>query len=378
MDDHSASAQSQPGSRRLRLVMLLAVYALAASFALSEFVRFPGLNNVPAEVFGPTFFGDMIYSRAPRPYVTRVLVPLLVRAVVALTPTEAAETEADAIRQRLVKDGKPEWLDRYPFEFGVTRVVLFLFLLGFAFALRQLARQTLGWNGLQLDLVPVAALFALPGTYGYTSHLCDFATLCLFTLGLLFIAQRRFWLFFAVFLLATANKETSILLTLVWTIDALRRQRTNPILPRIVLQVGVWLAIRGLLALVFRNHPGPLLFFYLTRNLGVLGRGPNYFMFRTIGNWLVVPVGLNFVYLAAFIWAIAELRRMPRFLQGAFWIVLPMAVFALLFGNIDELRIYYEFYPVIILVLLAGAATVLGYNTLSPRTSTPDQQLPQP
>ncbi|MBM3323351.1 hypothetical protein FJY69_07735 [candidate division WOR-3 bacterium] len=366
MDDPSVPSRPRHGRPLLRPVLLLAVYALAASFALSEFIRFPGLNSVPAEHFGPGFFGDMVYGRAPRPYVTRVLVPLLVRAVVTLTPAEAAQTEADAIRQRLVRDGKPEWLDRYPFEFGVARVVLFLFLLGFAFALRELARQTLGWNGVQLDIVPVVALFALPGTYGYMSHLCDFPTLCLFTLGLLFIAQHRFWPFFLVFLVATVNKETSVLLTLVWAIDAVRRQGARHALPRAALQIGAWLAIRGLLALVFLNHAGPLLFFYLARNLGVFGRGPNYFLFRTIGNWLVVPVGLNFIYLAAFFWALAELKKMPRLLKDAFWIVLPMAVLALLFGNVDELRIYYEFYPVILLVLLAGTSTLLGYTPTRP------------
>ncbi len=253
MDDQSPLNRQHQHRPLLRPVLLLAVYALAASFALSEFIRFPGLNSVPEEHFGPVSFGDMVYGRAPRPYVTRVLVPLLVRAAVALTPAEVARTEAAAIRQRLVQDGKPEWLNRYPFEFAVARVVLFLFLLGFAFALRALTRQTLGWDGVQLDIVPVVALFALPGTYGCMSHLCDFPTLCLFTLGLLFIAQHRFGPFLVVFLVATVNKETSILLTLVWTIDALRRQGMKTTLPRAALQVGAWLTIRGLLVLASQD-----------------------------------------------------------------------------------------------------------------------------
>ncbi len=83
---------------------------------------------------------------------------------------------------------------------------------------------------------------------------------------------------------------------------------------------------------------------------------------------MVVPVGLNFIYLAAFFWALAELKKMPQFLKDAFWIVLPMAVLALLFGNIDELRIYYEFYPIVLLVLLAGASSLLGYAPSQPGT----------
>jgi hypothetical protein len=271
-----------------------------------------------------------------------------------------------------VRDGKPEWLAQYPYEFAVARAVLFVLLLGFAFALRRLAYRTMGWEGVGLDMVPVVALVALPGMYGYMSHLCDFATLFLFTLGLLLIVGRRFLPYLVLFAFATLNKETSILLALVWCIDAVRRGGVRAALSGAAAQAAIWLVVRGAIAYVFRNHAGPWLFFYLVRNLGVLGRGPNYFAFRSVGNWLVLPVGLNFLYLAAFVWVLAELKRMPRFIRDAFWIALPMIVLALLFGNIDELRVYYELYPVVLLVLISAAAGVLGYRT-GPSAAAPDQ-----
>jgi len=355
-------ARPKRGPAAVRLLLLLLVYSLGASFALSEFIRYPGFGNVTPVLGGERFFGDAIYGRAPRPYVERVLVPWAVRlAVTAAPPRLRAAGEAYARRWFTVQ-GRPAWLYDNAFEFLVVRILLFACLVGFAFSLRWLARLTLALSGLELDVVPAAAFLILPGMYGYGSMLYDLPALLLFTLGLALIAGRRFSLYLVVFFLAVLNKETAILLALVSGMDALRRLPRGRVVAGLAVQVAVWAAVRGLVVWLHRGNPGEELALHLFRNLDVMRTVRNYFLFRPVNAWLAAPTGLNVLCLAALVWGLFALRRAPRFLKDAFWIAPFLFVLALLFGNVDEMRVYYELFPVLFLVLTQDAYAVLGYG----------------
>lgn len=350
----------------VRLLVLAVLYTAVAGFAVSEFIRYPGLASARPAFGGEAFFGDMVYGRAPLPYVTRVLVPWLVRAVqAAIPPTIKAGLEQN-LRRSLAPEGKPEWLYRHPLEFVVTKNLLLLFAVGFALALWWLARLTLDAPSPAIDAIPVFTLLALPGLYGYASHLYDFPALCLFTLGLALIAARCRWLYPAVFLLVAVNKETALLLTLVWAISESRRLSPRQIVRGVAWQMALWGLIRGALLLTFRDNPGDAIGIHLFRNLQVLAVPRNWFLFRPIGDWLVLPVGFNLLYVLGLGLSCVALRRASRFLKDAFWVAIPFIVLTWLFGNVDEMRVYYELLPVIALVLFSGLYSLMGYKTTSP------------
>jgi len=48
-------------------------------------------------------------------------------------------------------------------------------------------------------------------------------------------------------------------------------------------------------------------------------------------------------------------------LKDAFRAAVPLVVFAWLFGNMDEMRVYYELLPVVALVLFGGLYRLMGY-----------------
>jgi hypothetical protein len=343
-----------------------------ASFAVSEFIRYPGFGSMRPEFGGEQFFGDMVYGRAPQPYVTRVLVPWLVRSVEAVTaPTARAQLEESA-RRSLTTGGKPEWLYRFPFEFVAAKNILLLFAIGFAFALWWLARLTLGVSGPASDVIPIVALFALPGLYGYGSMLYDLPALSLFTLGLALLAARRFWLYVVVFAAATLNKETALLLTFVWVIVERRRLTPRQLIPGLVLQVAVWVLIRGGLLLAFRGNPGEPIAFHLFRNVQVIAVPGNWFLFRPVTDWLVMPRGFNTLYVLAFVGSLFALRKAAQFLKSAFWVAVPVIVLTWMFGNVDEMRVYYELLPIVTLVLFGGLYSLMGYPVL-PKTAEAGQ-----
>ncbi|HTW91208.1 MAG TPA: hypothetical protein VMH22_05815 [bacterium] len=358
------------GTRRdrltfVRIVVLLLLYATVAGFAVSEFIRFPGLGNVSSALGGEDFFGDMVYGRAPQPYVTRVLVPWLIRGAVVVTPQTVRDRVAQNVRATMTTEGKPEWLYGYPFEFTMAKNIILLFAVGFAFALWWLARLVLDAPAPAVDVIPVAVLFALPGMYGHASHLYDFPALCLFTLGLALIAARRRWLYLLVFVAATLNKETALMLTLVWAVSGASRLSRRHLMSGIVLQLAVWGFIRGGLWLLFRHNPGEAVALHLPSNLQVLGQHDTWFRFRTVADWLVLPTGFNVLYLLGFLTSLYALRGAPRFLKDAFWVAVPIFLLTLLFGKIDEVRVYYELLPVVVLALFSGLYRLMGYGPRS-------------
>ncbi len=346
----------------VRVVVLLLLYSTVASFAVSEFIRYPGLASVRPALGGEEFFGDMVYGRAPQPYVTRVLVPWLVRAVEAVTAPTARVQLEDGVRRSLTTTGKPEWLYQFPFEFVIAKNIILLFAIGFAFALWWLARLTLGLSGPAADVIPIVTFFALPGLYGYASHLYDFPALCLSTLGLALIAARRFWLYVVVFAVATLNKETALLLTFVWAVSEAHRLKRKQIVGGVALQVAVWVLIRGGLMLLFRGNPGEPIALHLFRNAQVISVPGNWFLFRPVTDWLVLPMGFNILYILGFVGSLLALKKAPQFLKDAFWVAVPVIVLTWLFGNVDEMRVYYELLPLVVLVLFSGLYSLMGYT----------------
>jgi hypothetical protein len=315
---------------------------------------------------GEDFFGDMVYGRAPQPFVTRVLVPWLVRTTVAVTPPAARTQIEESVRRSLTSDGKPVWLHQYPFEFTVAKNLLLLSAIGFAFALWWLARLTLDAPDPALDVIPVVVLFALPGLYGYGSMLYDLPALALFTLGLALIAAQRFRLYALVFAACVLNKETALLLTLVWAISEAHKRKLKRLVLGVYLQVGFWLVARGLIFWCFRNNPGEAIAIHLFRNTQVLAVPGNWFLFRPVTDWLVLPRGFNVLYVLGFVASLFALRRAPRFLKEAYWVVPPVFVLTWLFGNVDEMRVYYELLPIVTLVLFSALYRLMGYTTYLP------------
>jgi len=346
------------------VIVLLLLYSTVASYATTEFIRYPGLANVRPAMGGESFFGDMVYGRAPQPFVTRVLVPWLIRAAVAVTPPATRARIEESLRRSQTSDGRPVWLYQYPFEFTVAKNLLLLFAVGFAFGLWWLARLVLDAPAPALDAIPVVVLFALPGVYGYGSMLYDLPALCLFTLGLALIAARRRWLHAAAFVACVLNKETALLLVLVWVVSEARKLKPRQLAVGAGLQLGLWLIVRGVLFWHFRNYPGEAITLHLFRNAQVMAIPGNWFLYRPVTNWLVLPVGLNALYVLGFIASLFALRRSPRFLRRAYWIVPPVFVLTWLFGNVDEMRVYYELLPIVALVLFGGLFRLMGYTEL--------------
>lgn len=327
---------------RRRYLALALIYLLASLPVTFVFIAHPGLTGHPE-----ADFGQMIDATASRPYVTRALVPFVVRTTAAALPESATSFIADHMRgRRLVRT--LGWEDPRLVEYAVATVVFVACFVGFAFVLRRLAAVVYDFPAGFRDLAPLIALAALPLCFRYYSYPYDPATLLLFSLGVLFIVEARDGPFMVALVLAALNKETSILLVLLYTWNRIASGRG-----RVVLHAGlvmlVWCGVRVILELVFRDHPGAIAETHLDHTVWLFTEFPARL-------WYALAV---VALLAAAI--VSGWKESPRFARaGLLLTVLPLFAAALFFGFVDELRGYYEAAPFIFLLALPGLHRVLS------------------
>jgi hypothetical protein len=173
------------------------------------------------------------------------------------------------------------------------------------------------------------------------------------------MVRNRWRAFLILYTVACFNKETTILLTMVFTLHFFgrgSRMSWKHYFQLLGLQLGIFFLIRLLITWIFRNNPGaPLEFHLLDHNVALLLRPYGYTPLAVI---------LCVTLLVFYRWT-----EKPPFLRNGLSILIPLAGMTLLFGYLDELRDFYEVYPVLLLLAAHTVASIL---------QIPIQTLPEP
>lgn len=335
--------EARPHTPRAERWALLALYTLASVVVLFVFLVRPGMTG-----HHRADFPDLVYGSAHKPYVERALVPLAVRAITAATP-EAVRT---AVWRSLTGRNFVEtvgWYDDFIFQFCVATALMLCCLVGFAWTLKRLSESTYDLPPLAHNLAPLAALVALPLFFRYYSYPYDPATLLLFSLCLLWLLRGRFGWFLAGVALASANKETSILLIPLYALHAWQQGRGIP-MGRTLAVIGVWAAVRAGLMWAYRGNPGVIV--------------ESHFAEHTVWFLTKFPIAMRYTLAVVVLFALPVGNRWgekPAFLRAGLWVTLvPLVVAGALFGFVDELRGYYEAFPFLYLLALPSLARWLG------------------
>jgi hypothetical protein len=156
----------------------------------------------------------------------------------------------------------------------------------------------------------------------------------LFTLALYGLAQAKLWAFWLGFGLGCINKETAVLLIPIalWTYYGIIPRRHYVTL--LLSLIGVFIAIKGTLTLLFRSNPGEMVEWHLWDH--------NLIWFKESLGYTHVILGTILLGLFFYRW-----NEKNILLRRAFLCTAPILVILTLFlGYIDEWRDYYEVYPV--------------------------------
>ena len=316
----------------------LAMWATIAVVALAVLwigCLHPGINT-----YYRAKFDDMLEGTAYNPFVQRRLVPALVRLSSLAIPRGVAEDVEGRVREcRLARRAFEElhWEPRQAVRYFIAAAVLYGCLIGFVRGLLYLL------DGLVVTapgfrwITGVVALLGLPPLFKFQVYLYDFAVLFLFTLGLALMLRGKWTAYFLIYCLACSNKETAVLLAVVFALTHWtgREARKVWFYGFLGLQLAVAAAIKLLTWSAFYENPGPTLEFNLWLNLRLM----TPYSIATLMAWLAVGL------LVAFRWA-----AKPIFLRRALWIAVPLLGTVPFFGATNEWRACFELYPIVLLL----------------------------
>jgi hypothetical protein len=236
------------------------------------------------------YLTQVAYSLEERPFVFRLLLPLLSRALEWLTGIEAVS-----------------WL-------GILFVLSAVF---FYFSVKYLYEAFYGRGEIA---ALVSFLFLMMLTFVETK-VYDYATAAFFALSLGLLARGKHGVFLLVFPFATLNRETTFLLTLFYAVYFVGKLPLQKYLASLSVQTAVYLLIKFITASVFSGNEGQDAYLYLD-------------MMLASRSYLIL---LLFPFLYFF------LRNKPEFIRKSFWMIFPAQVaLYLLFGQPLEVRVFAE------------------------------------
>ncbi|MEO6709628.1 MAG: hypothetical protein ABI054_02710 [Planctomycetota bacterium] len=316
--------ETVPGRARLSIAVEAALLVAVAVFSLV----FAGLHQSRNKVHPPAALERLCAYTAETPYQTRILVPTLVRAV---------DVSGIGARIGFSREDSARWI-----EIACT--------IGFFYALRALLAQFLAgawastlWALLGLYALPF--LYVIPRAWPFW-YPWDVPAVLVTTLGLLWIRRGQWSWYYWVFPFATLNRETSLFLILIFGLTQLGKLSLWSLAQHIAVQAAIWLCIRWLLAMTFKHHPGVGDFYAdaLKDNLAAL---------RHATTWMTLSLVFGFLWLP-----LAIFLRWVRedFVRRALIVVPVFFAAALGLAQFDELRIYGEMLPLVVLGLACGVS----------------------
>jgi hypothetical protein len=326
----------------------LGTCVLLSALVFGIFVCRPGING-----YDRAMFADMIYGNAEKPYVYRILLPGTVRLLTAVIPSDArfrlsyALAENPAVSNLFTILG---WEHGYAIEYFVALALMYVALAGFVWAVRYLLDGVYSVSPRVRDVFTLLTLAGLTQFFRYYSYLYDFPNICLFTLGLALMVRGRWRVFIPVYLLACLNKETTILLTMIFCIHFLGRARMErkTFVALLLAQLAIFGLVQLGLFLAFRDNLGGFLpRSFPHHNLDVLKAYPLSVVFGWCGLVLLICYG----------WS-----NKPLLLRHGLWIVAPLVVLSFFLGYVDELRDFYEAYPIVLLLILPSIGRLLNFE----------------
>lgn len=328
---------------------------ILSGYVLIVFVKSPGING-----YERAMFSEMIYGTAWKPFVYRTLLPSAVRVVSEIVPEAVHNSLTENVESSefsILVLKKLKWEREFITEYTIATIFMWFALLGFVSAFKNLLVEIYISPDWFSNFISLTALLVLPTMFQYYSYIYDFPTLFIFTLGLVFLIKRKWSYFLVLFFISCFNKETVILLTLIFAIHFYKNEKVASKLyyQLIAAQLSVFATIKIVLYFLFQNNPGGLVEFHL------LDR--NYLIFN--GYSLSTFIVFLIIILATF----SKWKAKPKFLKDALWIAVPLIILTFFLGFLDELRDYYEVLPIVLLLITYNIAAFFGIELRQNRVS---------
>jgi len=327
-------------------VFVVAFYLFCSAFVFGMWVwgadsPYTSFNGDPRSTLT-----DLLHGTAHKPFVERMLVPLLTRGIYALAPEDgwnqlrASLLEIPKVQKETLRLG---WETHYLPEYLIALTLVFGALVGFTFVCRAFFSTLYLTDQATRNALPIGALLSLPPFFHVGTHyIYDFPALLFFTMGLLFMVQKRWSPYYLVYLGGCLNKETMVILTVAFLLLFHQRMKRRTMVLHVGAQVAVFAVTKAIVMYHFAPNPGHSFELHIFRNI----------------HYLLLPYTVITLLVGVIIIALVfyDFRQKHFVLQRTTWLIVPFGVLMILFGLVDEVRTLYEIFPIYFLLI---AHTVL-------------------
>ena len=175
----------------------------------------------------------------------------------------------------------------------------------------------------------------------HANYWFDTPSLFFFTLGLIYLYEKRWALYYPLFVIATFNRETTCFLTIIYLFTSLGRAKPLTLASHCAAQFVIWMTIKTVLAKIYIGNPGADGFEWYDGS-GLTHYADNLLFFLKPQNY---PAFMSFM---GFLWIpiLCYYKRIQDdFVRRSLWVFIPYFAGMFLVANIYELRIFAELAP---------------------------------
>ena len=228
----------------------------------------------------------------------------------------------------------------------------FAAVLGLFYAFRYLVSDYA--TGLARELLPFTIFYVLPWNYLLPRDLplllpYDLAAVAFFTLGLALLKRHNWLWFYPIFLIGCLNRETMIFLAIVLVAAGYKRLPNGTLGMHVAIMAVIWLVVKFVMGSIYAANPGKALELYHV-NSNVLHLTSNVERLITPRQLFLVLSNFGFLWLLI---AFRFRKIDDRFARRALWVIPPFVLMILVVGNINEIRVFGELIPIVMLGAIA-------------------------
>lgn len=331
----------------LREVLLLVLYFVSAQYLCAGFLTRWGeklSRDLPAT----------LANTIQRPFAYRVLTPAVLNIAIATLPREPVEKWLakpldEASSRRLMDDAVSRYRidESLAFEFLVLELFLLAVAVAIAYATRSLLKEV-GLSECVSCLMPSMLLIVLPLHFAGGGYVYDLPEILLATIAARQFVAGRWWVYYAVLVLAVLNKESSLVFVgfcLAFVLRGDMRLAFRHVALHALVMAPPFLFTRWWFADMAGSHA----MFYLWDNMRFLASVDPYVgRERLISAFVPTPIALNAVLVGVVAGLLLhEWRAKPAILRamfvGSVALVVPLY---LVFGWRNEIRVFGMAFPV--------------------------------
>lgn len=303
----------------------------------SAWILYVYLSLTHLGTFGPAKLSGALEGTIERPYVYRVLVPFLAKVLSPFVSSSLTEKLSSAplpikIAFEALSDGG------YAREASAIFVIMFCSLIGLAYAQKKFIKQ-LGMQSNEQVILPLLTQLCILPLSIFFAYYYDLPQVFLITLGLGFLQECDWKNYLITLALASLNKETSVVLILVFLIYYLPRLPRKTFVLLLISQTVIYAIIRFGLIYVYRNNPGATVYFTLKNHYE---------------QYLGYPPSLIFTLIFFLVFGFLILRDWKRkhaFLRASSVMIVFILILFFTSGMPVEFRVFLDALPIIVLLI---------------------------